>query len=189
MVDLTALSKILSYQESSTYYFYSTAAQCIAALTGLSGALCTFHYQNLMSRIREKRDKLFEKYDPMSAGLKEKYQEKYRQCRTVEEYVDFWHAYFSQEDRKSHHHMAFEDLYSLIKTTRRFRFLVVRLSVYGLVVLLPYGIVGTLSPSLGGATQWTHLVGKLVYLGLLGVYLTMSLSLTRSVFVSPWDQK
>jgi hypothetical protein len=189
---MPTVSQFLEYlhvNEGTTSAFFSTSVQCIAALTGLSAALSTFHYQNLLGRIREIRDRLFEKYDPTAAGLKQEYADKYRRLRTLEEAMDFWRQYFEKEDRGSHHHLAFDDLYELIKQTRRFRFMVIRVSFYGFAILLPLGIAGTLMPTFSFLPGKLQLLGELAYMGLCFFYFAMSLTLARSVFTNPWPKK
>ena len=177
------------FNESATYYFFSTAAQCVAGIAGLSAAFATFHYQNLLGRVREMRDRLYEKYDPMGAGLKEKFMVRYRQCRSIEDNVDFWREYFEREDKNSHHLLAFDELYALIRQTRKFRRLIIRLTVFGFGILLPYGVIGTLLPTIPTAGTAAQFTSKVIFLALLGLYLLMNVDLARAVFVNPWTRR
>ncbi len=185
---MTPGHEFLQFTESSTFYFFSTAAQCVAAVAGLSAAFSTFHYQNLLARIRERRDQLFEKYDPMGAGLKKEYAETYKKLRSTEQFVDFWRSYFESEDKGGHQHVGFDDMYELVKQTRKFRALVVRVSFYGFAVLLPLGVLGTLLPAAAFLGPAVQLGAKAVYGGLLLFYFLLNLSLARSVFINPWPK-
>jgi len=46
---------LLTYTENSTYYFFSTGAQSVASIVGLSAAIAVFRYQYFLQEIAEKR--------------------------------------------------------------------------------------------------------------------------------------
>ncbi len=177
---------LITFTEGTSSFFFSTGAQCVAGIAGLSAAVAMFHYQNLMQRIREKAQKLFDKYDPMGAGLKKDLSEKYQKCRSMEESVDFWRVHFAKEGRDSHQLLEFNDLFDIIRQTRRFRRAVIRTSMYGFLVLLPLGIMGTLEPAISLFRIIGHALPHIAYLVLLIGYFWMNLSLTRRAFAPPW---
>jgi hypothetical protein len=178
---------IIQFTEGMSSFFFSTGAQCVAGIAGLSSALAIFHYQNLMQRIREKTQYLYDKYDPLGAGLKKEWTEKYARCHTMEESIDFWEQYFAREGN-THQLMEFQDLTQLIRQTRRFRRAVIRNTFYGSVIMLPLGIAGTLEPGVVLLQRIGHAGPHLIYLALLVLYFLMNVDLTRAAFVQPWSK-
>lgn len=178
---------LIQFTEGTSSFFFSTGAQCVAGVAGLSAALAIFHYQNLMQRIREKTQFLYDKYDPLGAGLKKEWADKYGKCRSIEESIEFWESYFTRENG-SHQLMEFQELTQLVRLTRRFRGAVIRNSFFASVVMLPLGILGTLEPGIILFQRIGHGVAHLGYLGLLLIYFLMNLDLTRAAFVRPWSK-
>ena len=181
--------EFLQFTEGTTTTFFSTGAQCVAGVAGLSAAVAMFHYQNLTQRIRDKATQLFEKYDPMGAGLKKDWAEKYSRCRSLEESVDFWKTYFTKEAKDSHQIFEFNDLYALIHQTKSFRRAVIRVSFYGFLILLPLGILGTMEPAVVLFRTIGHTLPHLIYGALLFSYFMMNFSLAKKAFVVPWAKK
>lgn len=177
----------IQFTEGTSSFFFSTGAQCVAGIAGLSSALSIFHYQNLMQRIRERTRHLYDKYDPLAAGLKKDVADAYAKCRTTEESVDFWEEHFAKEGN-AHQLMELKELSQLVRQTRRFRRAVIRNTFYGSVIMLPLGILGTLEPGMIFLQQVGHVGPHLFYLALLIAYFLMNVDLTRAAFVPPWSK-
>lgn len=181
--------ELIQFTEGTSSFFFSTGAQCVAGIAGLSGAVSTFHYQNLMGRIREKSHTLFEKYHPLGAGLKKELAEKYQKCRSIEEAVDFWRLYFAKEAKDGHQLLEFNDLFEIIRQTRKFRRAVIRNTMFGFLVILPVGILGTLEPAVPLFKLTGHGITHVLFATLLMAYFWMNLSLTRRAFALPWGKR
>lgn len=215
---------LLTYTENSTFYFFSTGAQSIASIVGLSAAIAVFRYQYYLQEIAEKRQyilnlltethylKVFSENDFVA----------YNKFTSDRERVDWWRKHLKQIDngvitpemekwlnmqiavqswsgrdtpakveaeRKrlfadfKDNYLEYNALDIISSKAIQFRQKVINLTLWGLV-LVGFGIVGTLFPAIPACSGDLHSIAKLVFLLGLLVYLSKLLQLIVQAFES-----
>jgi hypothetical protein len=199
---------LLAYSPESTYYFFSTGAQSVAAIVGLTSAMAIFRYQSLLNQIDQIQVGLLERFHPMvypylqKQGLSLHYDAitmperrmdyLYERLQEYGETPEFT-AYLAQHvfgiavdedlvDEKTKPLRQEVNYHGrLVKQAIRFRRAMLAVSAFGLV-LLGCGLAATLAPSVTSMGPSEHVTLKLLFGAGLAVYMALVFWLTRLTF-------
>lgn len=210
-----------NYTENSTFYFFSTGAQSIASIVGLSAAVAVFRYQCFQQNIAEKRQHILGilKGSGYIGMFEDSEQLAYIRLTSDKERIEWWReilksayetgntkkqdGWFVAELNKKNlagktdedklkaiqkqitifkdNYLEYGALDAVVNKAERFKKRVFSLTAWGLV-LVGYGILGTLAPTVPPSNICGQLVAKTVFVILLGIYLLKLYSLIVQAF-------
>lgn len=212
---------LFNYTENSTFYFFSTGAQSVASIAGLSAAVAVFRYQSFLQAIAEKRTHILSLFKSQDCFKMHTPKEKvaYNKFTSDKERVEWWRgplkdAYENQFTVEQHkwfdskiskqcwaskpdsakveerarivaefrdNYLEFEALDTISRQAQRFKEQVVVLTAWGLA-LVAYGILGTLAPVMPSFNIGGQLIAKVLFLGLLTVFIYKLIKLIQQAF-------
>lgn len=99
---------ILNYSETTTLYFFSTAAQSVASIVGLSAAVAVFRYQYYLKDLEDKREHILQliKLDKYLDMFPLEVFQEYNKLTSNRERVEWWRPRF----RDAYANVLSEDL-------------------------------------------------------------------------------
>lgn len=199
---------VIAFSPDSTYYYFSTGAQSVAAIVGLTSAMAIFRYQSLLNQIDQIQSGLLERFHPMvypylqKQGLALHYDAitmperrmdyLYERLQEYGETPEFM-AYLAEhvfgiavdealvDERTQPLRREVNHHGHLVKQAIRFRRAMLVVSAFGLV-LLGFGQAAILAPNVVGMGPDAQQSLKGVFFAGLTAYMLMVFWLTRLTF-------
>ena len=201
----------LHYDAESTYYFFSTGTQSVAALAGLNSAMAIFRYQAILSQIDLVQTGLLTRFKPVvypylvKLGRDPEYDalshDERRMDYLYDRLVEFgetpgFKAYLAadyfgiaESDYESHSKRYIDPLRAEVghheehvRKATAFRKGILVVSGFGMLLVV-FGLCGTLLPAMEGISAAAHVQLKMLFVMWLVGYAVLVFRLTQMSFL------